>query len=423
MRIRTIWMLSALVIGLVASPAGADLSKKSPRASLVQVLRGGRQALLLDRSTGEYQVVKIGDAVQGYRVFDIEDDQIVLSSPLTPERFFVLPLVGIVAPGSAAVGGVAAGGAVAGAGDAASPAPAPSPSVSQPAPEPGPGDDPAGMPGEVDQGGELDAAGDAAGPDAPAGGDVLDPYAAPGPATGGLPSVIAPPASRVEPGAGAGAASPSATPSGPASGPVAPVDPAFGDRAGDAAPQPPLADGADAVDDIGLDIDSVSGTAPGAGAEPGARPADKPADKPTVKPADKPGAAPARRGSRDAVVDPAEVRPGGSARAAAPAADDARKVSRRELDAALADFSALTRQVQIEPAEGGGVRILDIEGRSFFAHLGIERGDIIRRVAGHSIDTVDEAAAAYAALTSARDVAVDLERRGAKLRLRYRFTR
>ena len=89
----------------------------------------------------------------------------------------------------------------------------------------------------------------------------------------------------------------------------------------------------------------------------------------------------------------------------------------------MADFSALSRQIQIEPADGGGVRVLAIAGRSLFARLGIQTGDVIRRVAGHSIDTVDGAAAAYGVLASSRSVAVELERRGAVVRLRYRLTR
>lgn len=79
--------------------------------------------------------------------------------------------------------------------------------------------------------------------------------------------------------------------------------------------------------------------------------------------------------------------------------------------------------MQIERVPSGGVRIVELERGSFLAGLGIERGDVIRRVAGHAVDTVDQAAAAYAVVATAREVLVEIERRGAPLRIRYRITR
>lgn len=119
-------------------------------------------------------------------------------------------------------------------------------------------------------------------------------------------------------------------------------------------------------------------------------------------------------------VEPTEVRPEPAPRAVP---EERRRLSRRQLDAALADFSALARQMNIERAEGGGIRVIELERGSFVARLGIERGDVIRRVAGHTIDTVDEAAAAYAALSRARHVLVELERDGAPLRIRFQLVR
>jgi S1-C subfamily serine protease len=116
------------------------------------------------------------------------------------------------------------------------------------------------------------------------------------------------------------------------------------------------------------------------------------------------------------------VQPGAAPRARAPE-EPAQSLSRRELDWALSDFAALSRQIRIERVEDGGVRIAELERGSFLAKLGIKRGDVVLRVAGHPIDTVDQAAAAYAALADARDVVVELERRGKPLRLRYRLTR
>ncbi len=126
--------------------------------------------------------------------------------------------------------------------------------------------------------------------------------------------------------------------------------------------------------------------------------------------------------ARVKTVKPTEVQPRASAKSRAPE-EPALTLSRRELDWALSDFAALSRQIRIERADGGGVRIVEMERGSFLAKLGIKRGDVVLRVAGHQIDTVDQAASAYAALADARDVVVELERRGQALRLRYRLTR
>jgi hypothetical protein len=248
--------------------------------------------------------------------------------------------------------------------------------------------DPYGMPGDVGGGGSQ----------APADPDA-DPYGAVG---SGLPSVIAPPDSRAEPGPPApeGARRPDQ----PA--PAAPPDRAAPREPGiDADPSAGVRD--DDLGDEGLDDDLDDPDA-----EPIAPEPEPPADDSNVT-----------------KVKPTEVQPGAAPPDRARSKDDRAKdeqvksLSRRELDWALSDFAALSRQIRIERVSGGGVRIVDLERGSFVDKLGLKRGDVVKRVAGHTIDTVDEAAAAYAALESARDVVVELERRGAPLRLRYRLTK
>jgi hypothetical protein len=46
----------------------------------------------------------------------------------------------------------------------------------------------------------------------------------------------------------------------------------------------------------------------------------------------------------------------------------------------------------------------------------------VRRVAGHAIDTVDDAAAAYAAVVAAKQVVVEIERHGARIHVTYQLT-
>jgi hypothetical protein len=439
MRLPAALVLVAAASSLAVSPAAAQVSQKAPRASLVQVLRGGKQALILDRVRGEYEVVRVGDSIHGLRVAEIEEDQIVLATPTPPERYFVLPLVEAApAPGAPKAGAVdpRAGEVDPRTGEAgpdpgvredappagapASPGPA-SPDPASPAPpdavspdrtSPDRGSPDAPPPG--DRSGPADRAGPA---DAPPDDDVLDPYGTPGdvggdgsqapvdpyadpygPVGSGLPSVIAPPDSRAQPGPPAPDSArrpdqPAPAPSdrAPPRDPRDPRDPEFDADPSAAPPEDDLGD--EGLDDE-LDDPDAEPIAP-----------EPPADDSNVT-----------------KVKPTEVQPAAPPRARAKD-DQVKDLSRRELDWALSDFAALSKQIRIERASGGGVRILDLERGSFVDKLGIKRGDVVKRVAGHSIDTVDEAAAAYAALESARDVVVELERRGAPLRLRYRLTK
>jgi len=296
-----------------APPAHIDAPPRAPRATLVEVLRGGKQVLVLDRATGDYAVLKVGDSIQGFRITSIEDDQIILVSP-KPERAFVLPLFDRT-PLPPMKAPLTAGSEPVDPYDAKAPAAAaPPPAAAAPATE-----------------------------------SVLDPY---GPAE--IPVVVAPEASR----AGAPAAAP---PPAPTSAPAA-------------APAPTPAPAAAPPAEV-----APSAPSPSATAAPAAAPAAK-------------------------------------------AHTEKRRLSRKEMNKALSDFAALSREIKIERAAGGGILVTDLSKGSFPARLGIEKGDIVRRVAGHAIDTVDDAAGAYAAVVAAKQVVVEIERHGARLQITYQLT-
>ena len=292
-------LLLVAFVSLSAIPARADAPPRAPRATLVEVLRGGKQVLVLDRTTGDYAVMKVGDAIQGFRIAAIEDDQLILIGGGKPERLFIIPLLDR----------------------------SPLPPMKEPA--------------------------------APS-------LAAPAPA----------PASALPPAAAA---------------PTAP-----------AAPAPAAPADEDVMDPYGPD--------------------EIPADPP---PTSAPPAAPAPTPAPPVTAPAPAAPPAAAAAAAAPAAkprSEKRKLSRKELDRALADFAALTRDIKIELATGGGILVTELAKGSFPARNGIEKGDVVRRVAGHAIDTVDDAASAYAAVMKAKQVVVEIERRGARLHLTYQLT-
>ncbi len=323
-------LLLVASLALFAVPAArADAPPRAPRATLIEVLRGGKQVLVLDRATGEYTVMKLGDSIQGFRIAAIEDDQMILVGPGKPERHFVIPLLDRtpVPPRKAPLASELA--------DPYATSKAPAAPATPAAPT---------------------AA-------APAGEGVMDPY---GPAE--IPVVVAPEKSRVAAPDAIAGASAAATPSAPTSTPPAapaPTPAPTGAPAAAAAAPPPTTAGPAAPESA------------------------------TAAPAD-PKATAAR--------------------------SEKRRLSRKELDRALSDFAALTREIKIERATGGGILVADLAKGSFAARAGIEKGDVVRRVAGHAIDTVDDAASAYAALLKAKQVVVELERRGARLHITYQLT-
>ena len=116
------------------------------------------------------------------------------------------------------------------------------------------------------------------------------------------------------------------------------------------------------------------------------------------------------------LLDPYRIKPAAKP-AAKPAGQAPERIQLRrdDLDRALADFGALARQAQIEPAAGGGIRLLEVAGGSLFARVGLKKGDVVRRVAGHELSSVDAAAAAYADLLARSRATVELERAGHSL--------
>lgn len=97
-----------------------------------------------------------------------------------------------------------------------------------------------------------------------------------------------------------------------------------------------------------------------------------------------------------------------------------RKISRREFDAAVTDFHALSKEVQFAIISKG-VRIKGISRGSLFHRWGFRDGDIILSVDGKPIRGVDDAAAVYAHLMGAKRFKVKVLRDVDTVILNYRF--
>jgi hypothetical protein len=109
--------------------------------------------------------------------------------------------------------------------------------------------------------------------------------------------------------------------------------------------------------------------------------------------------------------------PAAPAPAVAPAAGADPVLARREVDAALADFGALTAALRASftPA---GVKIDSVQGASLFAKAGLRAGDVIASVDGQPLRSLDDVAALYARAGSLRAVTAQVVRGGKPLALR-----
>lgn len=99
-------------------------------------------------------------------------------------------------------------------------------------------------------------------------------------------------------------------------------------------------------------------------------------------------------------------------------------VTRSAVDALFTDASLLMRQARIVPhvrdGRPDGLKLYAIRPSSVAAALGLQNGDTVRTVDGRDVSSPDHALEAYTALRSATRVVIELERRGAPVRVLYR---
>lgn len=98
-------------------------------------------------------------------------------------------------------------------------------------------------------------------------------------------------------------------------------------------------------------------------------------------------------------------------------------VDRRELDAAVGNFSQLATQVRMVPnfsdGKPDGFRLFNIRPNSLFSRLGLANGDIIRRVNGLEISGAEQAMQAFVQLREAANINLDLTRANRNLTLNF----
>jgi general secretion pathway protein C len=98
-------------------------------------------------------------------------------------------------------------------------------------------------------------------------------------------------------------------------------------------------------------------------------------------------------------------------------------VAKNELNNALSNLSQLATQARIVPSFKNGVangfKLFSIVPDSLYSKIGIQNGDVIRRINGYEMNSPDKALEIYQKLRDANRIEVEIERRGETLRKSY----
>jgi len=103
----------------------------------------------------------------------------------------------------------------------------------------------------------------------------------------------------------------------------------------------------------------------------------------------------------------------------------ARVMPRRWVQRRLRDLPRLLTQARVVPhfknGKADGFLITNIVPGSIYEQIGLQNGDIIKRVNGEAITTPQQAMAMYQALQTATEIELTIERAGQELQLRYQL--
>ncbi len=91
-------------------------------------------------------------------------------------------------------------------------------------------------------------------------------------------------------------------------------------------------------------------------------------------------------------------------------------ISRDELDKQLSNLNAIATQARIVPSFKNGVangfKLFSIRPGSLYQKIGMENGDVIRKLNGYEINSPDKALELYSKLKESSKIEIEIERRG-----------
>jgi general secretion pathway protein C len=99
------------------------------------------------------------------------------------------------------------------------------------------------------------------------------------------------------------------------------------------------------------------------------------------------------------------------------------EVPRAEIDKALSNLNDIAMQARIVPAFQDGVakgfKLFSIRPDSLYQKIGVQNGDIIRRINGYDMNSPEKALEVYSKLKEASRVDIEVERNGSVVRKTY----
>jgi len=99
------------------------------------------------------------------------------------------------------------------------------------------------------------------------------------------------------------------------------------------------------------------------------------------------------------------------------------ELSRQELDTVLANPNQLLMQARVAPAfrdgKAQGFKMFSIRPDSLYSRIGLQNGDVMQRINGLSLDSVEQGLYAFQKLRESPRIELEVERNGQPMRLTY----
>jgi general secretion pathway protein C len=99
------------------------------------------------------------------------------------------------------------------------------------------------------------------------------------------------------------------------------------------------------------------------------------------------------------------------------------EVPRTEIDRTLANLNDVAMQARIVPAfkdgQAQGFKLFSIRPDSIYSKIGVQNGDVIKRINGFELNSPEKALEVYAKLKEASRIEIELERNGSSIRKNY----
>lgn len=124
-----------------------------------------------------------------------------------------------------------------------------------------------------------------------------------------------------------------------------------------------------------------------------------------------------------AAANTAPPAPGGGASAIRATGDNEYEVPRTEIDRTLNNLNDVAMQARIVPAfkdgQAHGFKLFSIRPDSIYSKIGVQNGDVIRRINGFDLNSPEKALEVYSKLKESSRIEIELERNGSPVRKTY----